>query len=301
MSVSKNKSKADESHLTSFYKTPKELIHTRLSFQLIPKIRENVTKIYANNKSIADECDINRILSDDWSVQRFADYYHNDVEEATQHLIATLKWRKSFGVNKRSLDKDIGKEFFTIGALFVYEEDKNGIPLLILRGKCNRKVTELRELIEMFIIGTIEQLDTRVGKTGFILVLDCSDCGLNNLSMDLMKFIITSLTVYYPLGIQYILVYNMPWLMRGIWKLIKVWLGEYRHFVHFANGDEITKYVDIESLPKYMGGKCSKLFTEAPDNCPTVYDLAEKYGFTQTEVRKYMKIYDDLLEEAKHY
>ncbi|CAG2180960.1 unnamed protein product, partial [Oppiella nova] len=207
-------------------------------------------------------------------------------------------WRKSFGVNNRTLDKDYGKEFFKIGAFFVYTEDKNGIPLLFLRGKCNRKVTKLRELIEMFIIGIIEQLDTKVGKKGFILVLDCSDSSINNLSMDLMKFVITSLTVYYPLALQYVLIYNMPWLLRGIWKLVKGWLGEYRHLVYFANGDEIEKYVDIESLPKYMGGKCNKSFTEAPDNCPTVYELAERYGFTQTEVKKYMKIYDDLLEEA---
>ena len=153
----------------------------------------------------------------------------------------------------------------------------------------------------MFFIGVIEKLNNDVGNKGFIFVIDCSECTLNNLSMDLLKFVITSLRVHYPLGIQYVIIYNMPWILRGIWKLVKGWLGNVQHLVRFANGDEIQEYVSVDNLPKYMGGTCDKRFTIAPDNCPTVYQLAHKYGFTEEEVRKYMKSYEDLLEEAKQY
>ncbi|XP_054166661.1 motile sperm domain-containing protein 2-like [Oppia nitens] len=291
----------NDNHLSNFYKTPKSLLHKRPSFESIAIVRQNVVKLFESDLSIADECDIKRIQSDDWFVQRFIEYYENDIEKAVHQLLTTLKWRKVFGVNSRQIDKDYGKEFFQIGALFEYNTDINNIPLLILRGKCNRKVPKLRPLIEMYIVAIIEQLDTKVGKNGFVFVLDCSDCGINNLSMDLLKFIITTLTTHYPLGMQYIIIYNLPWILRGIWKLVKGWLGEHQHMVHFANGQEIIKYVDTNSLPKYMGGNSVKLIGETPVNCPSVYELAAKLGFTEAEVRKYMKIYEDLLKESHTY
>ena len=130
MSNKKTNPLKDDLPMAGFYETPKELLHKRKSYELVPTVREFVLELYQRDKSICDECDIIRIKSDDWSVQRFIEYYDNDVDKATDQLVANLKWRKGFGVNTRSLDKDFGKEFFNIGAIFVYNEDKNGIPLV---------------------------------------------------------------------------------------------------------------------------------------------------------------------------
>jgi len=97
----------------------------------VPIVRKRILQIYENNKSLIDECDINRIQSDDWSVQRYIEYNENNVEEATDQLIETLKWRKSVGVNTRSLENDCGLEFFKIGALVPYNEDKNGVSMVL--------------------------------------------------------------------------------------------------------------------------------------------------------------------------
>lgn len=153
-------------------------------------------------------------------------------------------------------------------------------------------------MIEHYFIGLVEELDRQVGHKGFIFVLDCSECSLSNLNMDMLKFIITSIRVRYPLGLQYFIIYNLPWILKSIWKLVKGWLGEYQKLVFFANGQEILNYVDTDQLPKYMGGTCDKSFTEAPEGCPSVYDVAPNYGFTEDEIKKYMKSYEDLLEEA---
>ena len=153
-------------------------------------------------------------------------------------------------------------------------------------------------MIEKYFIGIIEELDRQVGYKGFVFVLDCTDCTLSNLSMDMLKFVITSVRVRYPLGLQYFIIYNMPWILKGIWKLVKGWLVEYKNLVFFANGLEILNYADIDQLPKYMGGTCDKGFTDAPEGCPSVYDVAQQYGFTQDEIRKHMKTYEDLLKES---
>ena len=154
----------------------------------------------------------------------------------------------------------------------------------------------------MFFIAVIESVDKEAEHHGFALVLDCSDTGISNVSTDLLKFVITSLTTHYPLGIQYCLVYNLPWILRGIWYLIKGWLGDsYHKYVRKANGDQICDFIDSKALPKYLGGKCQKSFTKAPDSCPTIYDLAEKYGFTHKEINRTIKLYEGLILEAKSF
>jgi len=153
----------------------------------------------------------------------------------------------------------------------------------------------------MFFIAVIESVDKQVGHNGYALVIDCSECGISNVSTDLLKFIIATLKTHYPLGIQYCLVYNLPWILRSIWFLVKNWLAEYQKYVSFANGDEIKNIVDLDSLPKYLGGNCPRSFIKAPDNCPSVYDLAHRHGFTRDEVDKFLKVYEDLLLEAKNH
>ena len=123
-------SSKEDSLPTDLKDITEEELRNRESFGLIPKIRENILVLYENDKTFCDECDVNRIQEDDWTVQRYLEYYGNDVVKATDQLVSNLKWRKTFGVNTRTLNKDFGREFFNIGAIFVYNHDKNGIPLV---------------------------------------------------------------------------------------------------------------------------------------------------------------------------
>ena len=152
MSNKKSNQSKDDLPMVSFYDTPKELLHKRKSFELVAKVRENVLKLYESDKSFSDECDIKRITTDDWSVQRFVEYYDNDTDRATDELVANLKWRKGFGVNTRSLDKDFAKEFFNIGAIFVYNEDKNGIPLVSTQSIAKTCMKKLEQFKLIYLI-----------------------------------------------------------------------------------------------------------------------------------------------------
>lgn len=130
-------------------------------------------------------------------------------------------------------------------------------------------------------------------------MFDLSGAGLGNVSMDLLNFLIHTLKTYYPLSVQYVLVHNLPWVLRSFWPVVKMWLGDLQHLVKFSSGDQIRDYIDEENLPRYLGGKCTKNFAQAPKTAPGVDEVAPSYGFTHAEVKKYMKVFDPSLQEAK--
>ena len=47
------------------------------------------------------------------------------------------------------------------------------------------------------------------------VVFDCAGSGLKNIDMDNMQFVINSFKEDYPWCLNYILVYEMPWVMNG--------------------------------------------------------------------------------------
>ena len=48
------------------------------------------------------------------------------------------------------------------------------------------------------------------------VVFDCAGSGIKNLDMDNMQFMINSFKEDYPWCLNYILVYEMPWIMNGM-------------------------------------------------------------------------------------
>ena len=49
-----------------------------------------------------------------------------------------------------------------------------------------------------------------------------ADAGLSNLDMDMIKFTITCLKVYYPGLIDYMLIFQMPFIFNGKLKNFKI-------------------------------------------------------------------------------
>ena len=47
------------------------------------------------------------------------------------------------------------------------------------------------------------------------LVFDCAGSGMKNIDLDNMQFMINSFKEDYPWCLNYILVYEMPWVMNG--------------------------------------------------------------------------------------
>jgi len=48
-----------------------------------------------------------------------------------------------------------------------------------------------------------------------LMVLDCMDSGLANVDMEYINILLGTLKSYYPESLQYILIYEMQWIMNG--------------------------------------------------------------------------------------
>ena len=47
------------------------------------------------------------------------------------------------------------------------------------------------------------------------MVFDMSGAGLNQMDMDLVRFIINCFKIYFPDLLEWLLVFNIPWILQG--------------------------------------------------------------------------------------
>ena len=57
------------------------------------------------------------------------------------------------------------------------------------------------------------------------MVFDMTGAGLSNMDMDLVRFVVNCFKIYFPDLLQWLLVYNMPWVLQGGWGGGGVWVG----------------------------------------------------------------------------
>jgi hypothetical protein len=265
--------------------------------QFIPELRQQFLDRYNKEPEKYDEIDVKNVETNDWSVLRFIKYNHQDISKALDHLDTALQWRKEFGLNERS-ESDLPKEFVKAGAIFPYGCDDKGRTIIYMRAKVHKKVPKLMEYFRQFVVGVIEKVDKESGETGYALLFDLTGIGFSNADMEFLQFFISTLQNYYPYGMRYVIVYNLPRLLRPLWTIAKFWLGSDQKIIKFANGDEIKTLIPLDQLPKYLGGEADIDFTKAPDGCKSVIELGPKYGFTDDEVEKYMKMFEPHMKEA---
>lgn len=112
------------------------------------------------------------------------------------------------------------------------------------------------------------------------VLFDVCNSGLQNLHLEFTKNLINTLKYYYPNSVQYILVYDMPWVLNGnyfnILSIIDEWLISFTlfhcfilaafkivkqlippktaKFLRFVNETTIQDYVDGDKLPIHLGG-----------------------------------------------
>ena len=49
------------------------------------------------------------------------------------------------------------------------------------------------------------------------MVFDMTGAGLSNMDMELVRFVVNCFKIYFPDLLQWLLVYNMPWVLQGQW------------------------------------------------------------------------------------
>ena len=154
--------------------------------------------------------------------------------------------------------------------------------------------------IKQFIMYNFNKVDRAMNGKNVAVVFDCKGAGISNLDMDILWFMVDSLIKYYPCGMNYVLVYELPWILASTWTIVKGWLPpEQRDKIKFASKDQIYDYVDQDNLPYYLGGGCKTNYRMVPKDCLTAEEILSKDGFSEKDMQRIIKVFKPLLEEAE--
>ncbi|RWS28343.1 motile sperm domain-containing protein 2-like protein, partial [Leptotrombidium deliense] len=184
-------------------------------------------------------------------------------------------------------------DFFEIGALFVYKEDKNSRRSLYLRIKFVSKVPELRDILKQFLVHTVYKIDEQSSNKGYVLILDFKGASVKNCDLDLVSFLINTLKNYFPYGVQCILVNELPWILTAFWKLVETWIPENaRELIKCTKYSTLREYFDESNLPDFAGGCCLQDYRDIPKGCLDGEEFGTRIlGIPRNDVQKIMKKY----------
>ena len=268
--------------------------------EIVCKVRQNFLQDYDQNQELYFVGDVEKIREDDWYVTRFVLRNKKKVDASVDMLKNSMRWRKELGIPMLR-DTDFPQEFYKIGGIFSYEKDRQGNAMIYMRVKLHKKIAELDQALKQYIIYIMNKVDVDVDGRGMAIVFDCQEAGIGNVDMDMLWFLISSMNKYYPKGLSYILVYELPWILNAVWKIAKGWIPEeQRKMIKFANKDEVFNFVDKDNLPDFMGGVCQMDYRIAPKGCPTAEEVAKERGFSEKVILKIRETYEHLLVQQGH-
>lgn len=140
------------------------------------------------------------------------------MEASFTKLWETCTWRQSYGANDLDHTK-LNQEYLHEGSIFVHSKDVDGKPLLILRVKLHSKSKNLDELIRI-VVYCVERIQRERHMSQLSLFFDMAGTGLATLDLEFVKRIVETFKLYYPNALNYILVFELAWVLNGklTWK-----------------------------------------------------------------------------------
>lgn len=253
---------------------------------LLKELRELMIEDAQSDSCKFSAEDTKKIYDDDWFCARYLLRMKMNVKNAHQMMRKALEFRNSPTVAISEFPED----FYKIGALFSYEPDRKGNIPVYMRIRVYQKIPLVQRFLKAFLFNVIEEADKKAKGKGIVLVFDLQGAGLSNVDMDLLFFVITTLVNYFPKGLSYMLIHELPWLMRSIWLIAKQWLSEdHRDLVKFSDSKTICEYFDEENLPDFMGGTCKRDYRHVPENSITLQQAAKRWDLDEPELYKIRK------------
>lgn len=156
------------------------------------------------------------------------------MKNAANQLWETCTWRKEFGTNGKLFSihvkscfidlsfyftditaDNINQEYRDAGLYYSRGKDRDGKKIfffncrLYVRG--SRNLDELKRVLVYWIERTFRENDNDL----ITPIFDMSNCGLSNVDLGYLQYIINLFKQYYPDSINYIVVYDMAWILNG--------------------------------------------------------------------------------------
>jgi hypothetical protein len=267
--------------------------------EVIAKVREILNAEVEKNPNDFDPDDIERFRNSDWTVTRFLLRKKGDINEAAKMMIACGKWRHKLGM-PRWKDEDFPKEFYNLGGVFPYAPDLLGNTVIYCRAKLyDKKLSCIQDLFQRYLIHIANRVDNERDGRGWAIIVDCSGTGMSNMDVGMLVFMLNEVIPHLPKGLNYVLIYELPWLLSKIVNTTIACLpSEYKKLAKTASKKEIHNWVAKESLPDFMGGTCDINYRRAPKNAKSLEEMADKLGLSEKDLKMIEKIYQPYLDEA---
>jgi len=225
-----------------------------------------------------ESVDLQRLQREDDYVRKFfrhtLDLPGDPVENAVNMMVNTLKWRKDFGAGSIR-ESDFPPEMLEKASLFSHNRDKDGRKLLVFCVWKHIKGTDKMEDMKKFFVYYLERLNREEHGEQITVMFDCRNAGLKNMDMEFIQFIISTMKDYYPDPLNYILVFEMPWVLNAAFKVIKAWLPPAAvKKIKFLTKSNMGEYVSEDNRLEEWGGTDTWQYAWQPETQEAAFEDA---------------------------
>ncbi|CAD5115715.1 DgyrCDS4658 [Dimorphilus gyrociliatus] len=201
-----------------------------------------------------DQRDIDRMNNDDDYVSCFvkSGKTEGDPVKGVQLFHDVFTYRKQMNIWDLKRE-DINPELLE-KEIFMYKNvDNKGQKLFHFQVGKHAKGTFTDEIKKLLALLMDEFHRENAGKNCFVLIFDFTNSGLSNADLEIVKYVISCVTVYFPRIVDYILLFEMPFLLGAVWKIVQAWLSaEQKKFIKFVKKSDIKQYIDEDNLEDHM-------------------------------------------------
>ncbi|CAK9802935.1 Motile sperm domain-containing protein 2 [Anthophora plagiata] len=216
--------------------------------------------------------DIDRIKENNNWLKRFLEHNENNIQESLNMLWETCIWRSKFGTNDIK-EEMINRDYLENGLCFVYGKDKDGKTMFVIRCKLHTKGSKDFTQLQKLVVYWFERLERQTNGNQISLFFDMSDTGILNMDMEFIKYLINLCKNYYPNFLNYIIIFEMPWILNTAFKIIKSWLPPKAiPKIKFVQKSNIHEFVDPNDVLTCWGGTNDYVFkfvSETQNNIDT--------------------------------
>lgn len=209
--------------------------------------------------------DLNKIFVNDVWLTKFLENNDLDMKASLQQVWDTCVWRKTAKINEICED-NVRMDYVEEGIMFPRGKDLDGKTLFIYRASLYTRGSKNLDEMKRVFLYWLERIIRESNDDYITIIFELTDAGLSNVDMDFTKYIITTLKNYYPYSLNYILVFDLPWILNATFQIIKRLLpAKAVDRLKNLNGKTIREYIDEDNMQAGWGGKDDYEFRFVPE------------------------------------
>ncbi|XP_035785491.1 motile sperm domain-containing protein 2-like [Anopheles albimanus] len=250
--------------------SPEQVAELRQLFK--DKLEKDAAKVPAGG---FHEHDMKWVFETDMWLKKFLENNDAVMKDSLKQLWETMEWRKTSGINDIRED-NIRMEYINDGLMFPRGRDVDGKTVFIFKSKLYVRGSRNLDDLKKCFLYWIERIIREANDDLVTIVFDLTDAGLSNVDMDYTKYIINTLKNYYPCSVNYILIYDLPWILNATFQIIKKLLpAKAVDRLRNINSKNISEYIDEDNMLKSWGGKDDYVFKFIPESQQTKLEPLE--------------------------